>query len=190
MQNRREGLVLPMRAIICYLPWAILYQTHYGSPFGPSMNFLNERWQPAAHFLDILFSPGRGLFIYQPWLLFLVIRSRLHSWAAMLIAAIGLQLLLVSSWPMWWGGHCYGSRLLAEVVPLAGFLLLHPLERILKWRCGPYLIGCFVVLGLAIHLPCIDGSAMAWNVTPSNIDDSTSRLWHWSDPPFLYDWRH
>ena len=48
MRDRRRGLLLPLQAMLCYLPWAILYQSHYGTLFGPSMNDLNEHWQPAG----------------------------------------------------------------------------------------------------------------------------------------------
>jgi hypothetical protein len=192
MRDWRRGFSLPLQAMLCYLPWGILYRSLYGSPFGPSMLDLNEHWQPAEHLLGVLISPGRGLFVYQPWLLLLVAIHfrRLHVWWPLFVTVIAAHTLLIASWPVWWGGHCYGSRLMAEVVPLVGLLLLEPLERFLEMSGGPWLIGAFAVLGLAIHLPGAYGTAMAWNFRPTEINIHPERLWQWSDPPFLCDWLH
>lgn len=187
-RDPRRGLLLIFQSSLCYLPWAWLYLTHYGSPFGPSMNLLAASWQPAAHLWDILSSPARGLLVYQPWLL-LLLRGFQHPWQRMLGASIFLQCLLIASWPMWWGGHCYGSRLLAETIPLFGLLLLKPLDRI-RQSAGVWILAALGIAGLALHLPGAYGTATAWNFQPTCVDAHPERLTDWSDPPFLYDFLH
>lgn len=188
-RSPRGAMLLAARAIACYAPWAVMYQSLYGSPFGPSMSFLNENWQPAGNLAGVLFSPARGLLVYQPWLLLLLIPAASHPWRPLLLGAIGMHLLLVASWPMWWGGHCWGSRLLAEVVPLAALLMLGPLDRLLDRPIGGWVAGALVALGMVLHLPGSHGSAMAWNFNPESVDADPARLWDWREPPFLTDFR-
>jgi len=191
MRDTRRALLLTLQSLLCYLPWAWMNRSITGSLFGPSMSLLNQEWTAAGSLSGILFSPARGVFVYQPWLflLFALRRSRLIPWWPLLVSAVFLQTLLVASWPMWWGGHCYGSRLLTETVPLLGLLLLKPLDNILAKSWGCWLAGTLVVLGLMLHLPGSHGSAMGWNFTPASIDEQTERLWDWRYPPFLFDWQ-
>jgi len=71
-----------------------------------------------------LISPSRGVFLFVPtyFLLALLLakywRRIPHKPLAILaLAIIGCRLLVVSSWLMWRGGHCFGPRLLAPLVP-------------------------------------------------------------------------
>src|SRR5207247_10839248 len=61
----------------------------------------------------LLVSPGRGLFVYSPVLLF-SLWGFLRMWrdgpAAFQPLAVGVVLvvLVVSKWFLWWGGHSWG----------------------------------------------------------------------------------
>ncbi len=70
----------------------------------------------------------------------------LHStWRWYCMALIVLQVLLVANWKCWWGGDCWGSRLLADVIPFCALLCLTPTRFLMERRWG---IGSLVVLGL------------------------------------------
>ena len=82
----------------------------------------------------ILFSPGRGLFFYSPILLlaipgvyFWFRQSSSVSRIVYLIAALfaAAHILLYSQWPMWWGGHCFGPRLLTDITPCLARILVY-----------------------------------------------------------------
>ena len=122
-------------------------QAQDGSPFGPSVEQATRGIWSAdlfASLLGVLVSPGRGLLVYQPWLLLalapLVPRLRRRpnvarspeprGWVACCVAVIALYLILVSAWSCWWGGHCWGSRLASEVVPLGALPCLRPLTAL------------------------------------------------------------
>lgn len=86
----------------------------------------------------VLFGPARGLFFYSPVLLFslpgAVLAARRRDWLIpSLVGGAALVTLLVGKWFVWWGGHCFGSRLLADVAPLLSFALL-PVGGVLKER--------------------------------------------------------
>ncbi len=120
-----------------------------------------------------LFSPARGLFVYSPLLLLTFLglaiwfhRPQLRPLALFIAAASVLQLLLVSSYEDWSGGHCYGPRYLSDP---AGLLVL-PLVA----------VSLFLHSQGAFCVPCSQ-----WNYIPTETRASPHRLWDWSDPPFL-----
>lgn len=188
-QDWRRAVTLTARSILLFLPWAILYWRHYGTPFGPSMMMLHGDWYPARHLAGVLVSPGRGVFVYQPWLLLLVLPFR-FAWSRMLLGVAFAHTLLIASWPIWWGGHCWGSRLMTEAVLVGGLLILPALEWLLAKRWGGWLVAGLVLLGLALHVPGSFGSAIAWNAVPVAVDAQPQRLWDWRDPPMLFQILH
>jgi len=134
-----------------------------------------------------LFSPARGLFVYSPILLLSLLglavwfRDPGRRPLALFIAVASMvQLLLVSSYEDWSGGHCFGPRYLSD---LAGLLVL-PLATLaprLRLIAVPLLAASlFVHYQGAFCLPCSQ-----WNFVPTEIRESPQRLWDWSDPPFL-----
>lgn len=199
-RDRVRGILLPLLALICYLPWGLMYWSIYRNPFGPAMGFLGEHWKPAEFMLGVLFSPGRGLFIFQPFLVLAIaslIPTRSNNinavghntptgWQAFALGSIMLHLILIASWPVWWGGFCYGSRLIAEVVPLLALFTIRPVDQLLKSRTGWIPLAMIGVLGLAIHAPCMYYDAWLWNADPISADAHPERMWDWAHPPFLY----
>ncbi len=196
LRDLRRGFVLPLLAMLCYLPWGAMYWSIYRNPFGPSMGFLGENWIPGEFVLGVLFSPGRGLFVFQPFLwlialnLFKAVRSEPdrdpRGWQPFALGALGLHLLLIASWPIWWGGFCYGSRLVAEMVPLLAFFAVRPAGWLLERRGGWIALAAFAWIGLAIHVPCLYYDAWLWNAYPVSADAHPERMWDWLHPPFLY----
>jgi hypothetical protein len=157
---------------------------------GYAMDFDGAFWPGLA---GLLASPGRGLLVYTPIALFSILgavvwlrRGRLSSPPAYLVSILFSisMILLVSKWRVWWGGHCYGPRLLTDVVPCLVLLLLPALQ----WMSAkPLLRACFgVALAASAFLQmvgafCYPGSR--WDETPVAIGDRPARLWDWKDSP-------
>ncbi len=133
-------------------------------------------------FAGILFSPGRGLFVYSPIFLLALVGAGL-AWrrngdALLRWLSVGvlLVILVYSKWYVWWGGHSYGPRLLADLSPILT-LFLYPLgDRLgrskflslvfvvcLVWSVGAHAIGAF--------LP-----DRSWNAR-MDVDSHPERLW-------------
>jgi hypothetical protein len=150
----------------------------------------------------VLISPSRGLFIFVPVAIipiYLVIRhwrDLPHKPLAMVAAAIVVaNVLLVASWVGWWGGDCFGPRLLTDTIPW--FVML----AILGWKgrenyhlrvsseapprtADRTLIG--VTALLAVFSIAINGRGA--NSMQANLVDYNShreRLWDWRSPQFL-----
>jgi hypothetical protein len=101
------------------------------------------------------------------------------AWRWYCMALIVLQVLLVANWRCWWGGDCWGSRLLAEVIPLCALLCLRPIHFLIDRRWG---IGSLLVLGfLSIYTHfCVFHSQ---SIFPTRVQNPTN----WTMAPFVPD---
>lgn len=76
--------------------------------------------------LGILASPGRGLFVYAPCLLFAVpalwrgAPALDRRVSRCLLFAIASLVLVMGKWWCWWGGRSSGERMTSDVLPLWG----------------------------------------------------------------------
>ncbi len=152
----------------------------------------------AEAFSGNLLSPSRGLLVFLPWLLipvFLTLRTWTHGPSKDLqvlsLVIILIHIAVVSTFPHWWGGYCFGPRFSTELVPW--FVLLTILSfrsyatAITKLSPGLLRLALLlVILSIAIHaVGALSKKSMAWNVQPVTVDEDPSRLWDWNDPQFL-----
>lgn len=114
----------------------IIYKVSAGAWFiysygGEGFNFLSP------HFIDILFSYKKGLFLYTP-ILFLSLIVAFWLWRKtyfQLVSYFGFFILLtyvLSSWWNWWYGGSFSSRVYVEYLPL----LMLPLALCLNKSIG------------------------------------------------------
>ncbi len=202
-RSPRRAILLTVATAAAFAPWAWLHGSIYGTPLGLSSGLLTAPcWTGALSdsLAGVLFSPSRGLIVYQPWLLLglavLVpaVRRRLPAagrvpcpagWGLFCVSAIVLHLALVGSWRCWWGGYCWGSRLASEVVPLAALLLLRPLAALWSSRGGRGLILAAGVLSLLLHVGALQMGSVRWNMVVDS-SEAGAHHWSWRHPPFLY----
>ncbi len=177
-------------------PWVAYYLSVYGSPFGPSSSQMQRTLWSAElgrPLVGVLVSPGRGLLTYQPWLI-LALLGFLPSvrkvgarvplgWEWVCIAAMVILVGVVAAWQCWYGGFCWGSRLVMEIVPLGALLCLRPIAALGMSRGGRGLIATLVMLGMLMHLPSLYLGAYRWNVVYAATQ--AEAVWSWSHAPFL-----
>jgi hypothetical protein len=199
-----RAVLLGLLSLAAYLPWVLFYQTVYGNPVGTLTITLavggGSYWSlHPERFLGVLVMPARGFLVYQPWawlaLVPLVCRgehSRVEArsagvagWVPYAVISILAQAWVVSSWHDWVGGHCWGSRLMTDVVPLMGLLAVPGVACCLRNRAGRLALVLVAVLGLSLHLPAITRNAADWNRGLGRGAD----VWSWTKAPFLHDGR-
>jgi hypothetical protein len=199
-RSPQRALVLALLALAAYVPWALFYLHIYGNLLGPStFQMAGDYWsaQPRDSLVGVLFSPARGLFVYQPWLLLACAQVVLRwsfirgenrpqvpaYWGCFCLVVSVLQLGLVSSWYCWWGGHCWGSRLLAELVPLTALLCLAPVTLLLRSRPGKMLLATLAIGSFLIHAAGVYRET-CWEARVE-LESHPESLWSWSHAPFL-----
>jgi hypothetical protein len=136
----------------------------------------------------VLVSPGRGLLVYSPVLALALVGGAL-AWRCggdglLRAASVGAvaSVVLNSKWLMWWGGHSYGPRLLADILPALA-LLLAPAERLLaERRLLRVVFASAAAWSIFAHGAGVFGDGHRWSAYP-DVNRFPERLWAWRDSP-------
>jgi hypothetical protein len=196
VREPRRAVAVGAVAALAFAPWALLHHRLYGNLVGPSVvQMAGDCWSDGAFeaMLGVLFSPGRGLFVYQPWLVLFILAplavgrrggAAPPGWWAFCLTFAALHIGLVSAWGCWWGGHCWGSRLASEVVPLLALLCVRPVSLLLRSAAWRWVVAAAALASIWVHASAVYLRADRWN--DRHITDRPERmLWSWSDPPFF-----
>jgi hypothetical protein len=205
-RSPRRAAWLAAGAVVAFAPWALYHQSVYGNPLGPSMvHAAGSNWSAAAAasgLAGVLFSPGRGMLVYQPWLVLAALavapglRRRAERWSVecapagwggVCLAAVVLDVAIVSAWHCWWGGWCWGSRLVAGVAPIGGLLCVRPVAALWASRRGRGVLAVVLTVGSLAHLPAVYAGAFRWNAR--HAADPTTAAWSWRESPFFEPFR-
>jgi hypothetical protein len=181
----------------------VAYSWHYFGTVLPPYYQANRL--EAAGFPEALIghsiSPSRGVLVFIPQLfvvaaLLVRYRSELREPAllALSLAILALHVAVISSFPGWWAGYCYGPRLITEALP---WLVVPAVLAIDAWlRTAPAptrgsslrgaLAAALIVMAIAIHAPAAwSRRTKDWCALPVDVNTHQARLWDWSDPQFL-----
>jgi hypothetical protein len=144
----------------------------------------------------LFFSPARGLLIYTPIALFAVfaflpgaraVRRQHSPLVAAAVIFVVLDSLVVSLWAVWWGGYCWGPRLLTELAPPLILLMAVGVPWIERSGLRAWPRRAFAVLALYSLLIQAIGVFFypkgRWDGTPRSVDAAPARLWDWRDNP-------
>lgn len=190
---------LVLGALAVLVPFVLLCQAFAGGAL-PGY-YAAARWSRAAdwsawgaNLAALLFSPARGLFVFTPVLLAglaaLALRDvRRQPLAVVLAAWTGLVLTATASQGNWWGGWCFGPRLLTEVVPPLALLAL------LGWQALGARARGFIALpllaalawGVVVHagVGLFRSAAYAWNDAPDIDRVPEFYRWNWLHPQIV-----
>ncbi len=152
-----------------------------------------------------LISPARGVIVYVPVIIFvayLLVRYRSHiahrRLVGLSLVVIVAHMFVISSFPHWWGGQSYGSRLSTGLVPwfaLCAILGIQAMQAAgqdktiswTAWRSAEIAVGLLLLLvSIAINgRGALSRSTWIWNIEPRSVDQEPHRLWDWRQPQFL-----
>jgi len=171
-------LVAERRALAAYVAGAVpilaaiaSYQWYYlGSPLRSAQE---ETATWGGSFLEglagLLVSPSRGLFVFSPFFVFSLFgavaawRDRRYAVLRPLTLAVAALLAVHAKWSVWWGGDCYGYRVIADVAPALVLFLVPVASWVMERRAlaGLFLAAC----GWAILLQGLGAWAydVEWN---------------------------
>jgi hypothetical protein len=196
LRSPRRAAVIALASALAYLPWGAYYLSVYGTPLGPStVHMAGSLWSAwsAPHLASVLVSPGRGLLTYQPWLVLALLMmlpamrrgagEGPTGWALVCVSAIALDVVIASAWHCWWGGWCYGSRLVVGVVPLGALLCARPIAALGASAPGRAAVVGLALLGALVQLPGAYSDPLRWNARHAQTPEAAA--WSWSDAPFF-----
>lgn len=146
-KNYRFALPYGIGVVLGFIP-QVLYNLTYlprneGGYF--QLIFTNgyfDELEPVHNFLALLFNPSRGIVIFSPFVLVLVLwafkrirRSVAPDVRSGLLALSSLGIFVVYlGFEIWWQGWCYGARFLSDIHPFLLLLMVPPLEYIMSRR--------------------------------------------------------
>lgn len=180
------------RFLLCAIPpilFQLVYNNHYfDNPFRTQFEVAQEHFWSTPIFEglgNILFSPGRGLLIYSPILIFAFI-GIIFSWTKSgtlllryLSVGVIANILLYSKFFCWWGGYTYGPRLLADITPILCLFLIETKSLFTK---AFFKIAFLIFAAFSITAHAIGAYAdhMRWN---ADLEINTHPVagWYWND---------
>jgi hypothetical protein len=194
--GRRHALEAIAGAIPVVAAFTWIYLGMYGMPLAPYFlpgKMLRLHSEIPVALAANLVSPARGLFIFMPFLLALLLpgpwRTRLPGPLGTLrpwmLSVVLLQMVVIASHDGWWGGFSYGPRYLSDMLPYLMALWI-PVPLAYPGRAARAAIGALVLASFLIHLRGATSIAVHnWNSTPVSVNEHRERIWDWRDPPFL-----
>ena len=127
-------------------------------------------------------SPSHGLFVYSPVLLFALAgvyfcRRRISPILIIALLFSLAHLLLYANWPFWWGGDCYGPRMMADVLPALVLLILPALNWIGRHRPLRAAFAASLVFSIAVQLVGVFSFPLGFRLPEP--------FWDWSRCPIV-----
>jgi hypothetical protein len=183
-------------AAIGVTPLLVYNALAFGNPLEQGYGTKPFDTSPLIGLYGLLVSPSRGLFVYEPYVIFafasivllkpsrdfleLRLLSLVYAWAATAI--------LYSTYAEWWGGRVFGPRFLDDLAPVLfallawgighGLLARWPV-RVAFWICAAWSLLIFQAAAFVYD-------QNTWDLSPTNINFDPSRLLDWSDPQWLF----
>jgi hypothetical protein len=180
----------PVAALVLYNVWCFgSLAGSGGSTTAPAWAFFS-RTPSLEGLLGVLASPGRGLFVYSPVLVFSVAGlllglRRAPSLLGPLALGVLMVIVVVGQWFRWWGGHTWGPRLLADVTPILCFFL-YPVTPVLeRHRVLKAVFVLLAVLSVAAHGLGAFFYDWRWDALV-DVDRRDSALWSWKASPLVF----
>lgn len=169
----------------------------FGNPLEQGYGTKPFDGQPLVGLYGLLLSPSRGLFIYEPYMLFAVVaaamlkpeRDLIEQRLLSLAYAWAATAILYATYVEWWGGRVFGPRFLDDLAPVLFVLLAwgigHGLLRHLALRIVFWLSAAWSLVIFQAAAFVYDQNT--WDLQPTNINVDPSRLLDWSsDPQWLF----
>ncbi len=85
---------------------------------------------------------------------------------------------------MWWGGHCWGPRLLTEMTPFLILLMVPAMDGVMASPGLRALFACLLLYSVSIQfVGAFFYPRGSWEDLPVDADFVPRRFWDWADNP-------
>ena len=194
-RNLRWGISAALTLAFFLLCFVLFSEMEWQQPlpdyYLPSRLESGEFW---VALLGNLISPGRGIIPFSLMLFVLPIFSVRRSntirgyrgWWAVAVLWPMLHWVIISKFPHWYGGHCYGPRLMVDVLPalFIVFLFYWPQRVPNFWRSSVLIAVALFSIWVNAYQGLRNPETRIWNIRP-NIASHPEHLFDWTYPQFL-----
>jgi len=166
-----------------------------GYGFVADKHFFNFSMLPGI--TGLLLSPGRGLFVFSPFLLFLIFGAgrlwsefRRHPLGISLCIAIVLQILMYAK-ADWRAGWSWGPRYLTDMLPVLVWMLVPVVSGLRHVSCAAFIaLTCVSIAIQAVGAFWYNSSSDVLIMADSEGPDQLKAVWDVRNTPFLFELRH
>jgi hypothetical protein len=189
--GRRSALfiaaaALPMSLVLFY---NLDVAGHVGGGYFLAGNASFFRHNPLTGLAGLLFSPTRGLFVFSPFLLFLVLSWRHPPRDRRLSVAITIGVVvqvLLYSLTDWRTGIAWGPRFLTDLVPMLVWLLIPVATALRGFGRALFLATVGIAVAIeAIGALCYTGVTDTVVMSVAKGPDMMKAAWDWRNAPFI-----
>jgi hypothetical protein len=192
----RATILAIVGAAIGVVPLLLYNGFAFGNPLEQGYGTKPFDSSPLIGLYGLLLSPSRGLFIYEPYILFafatIVLlkpgRDHLELRFLSLAYAWAATAILYSTYAEWWGGRVFGPRFLDDLAPALFALLAWGIGHglLARWPARVVFLVCAAWSLLIFQAAAFVYDQNTWDLHPTNINVDPSRLLDWSDPQWLF----
>jgi hypothetical protein len=198
----RPALAYVVSGAVVAVPFLAYSLFYFGSVFGGYSGLgasLTIDGLIPYRLAGLLASPSRGILIYTPIVilalagLFYVkglkepkLRHVLYLFA---LAAVG-TIVTYSTFPVWWGGGCYGPRFFTDIIPVIVLFVVLFINEVMGWPDGDKkkaMLAVIVILAVwsiavqAVGAYLYPVYGFQWGHGQTITVENQSKLWDWSD---------
>lgn len=142
----RKALINSINFIIFifvgFLPQLVVWQMIFGEFRSPYLIYGHQFFWLQPKILQALFSQNNGLFYYSPILLLGLLGMNKSG-----LFLFFVQLYIIASWFIWWGGAAYGGRMFISLMPFFILGLAAMLEKAKRFgKIKIIIIISFIIL--------------------------------------------
>ncbi|TGM45235.1 hypothetical protein EHQ88_15250 [Leptospira biflexa] len=187
---RIQYLLVVSLSFLIFMLFNIYIFNAYLPPYYQSARLSIEPDLLTTAFLGNLFSPNRGFLIWSPifvlGILSIFSEKRDKPIFFLFSLIIGIHLIIISTFPHWWGGHSVGPRFLTDMIPFAGFLLCISLKVFKRNPVYRIVFFTLLIFSVTIHMSAaFSEQTQFWNIRGGNVDQFPERIWDWNKPQFF-----
>lgn len=201
--NKKLALTYLISGFVIFLGFFLLNYSIYGTILSPYyqyyFNLLYGSGFPniGEALLGNLLSPGKGLVIFTPIILFsiygfyLKIKVKEFSKFDLSLTLIFMvYFVAISLVKKWWDNWSYGPGYISDVLPVLMYFMIFFFKyfSILKYkRAVSFVFVLLTLISLYIHTKgALSYKVWAkWNEKLNNTDSYSEKMWEWKQPPFL-----
>jgi hypothetical protein len=202
--KNRKALKYFVITVVCFLFPFVLYSSVYFNQF--ILSYYNPFFwstksvigQPFYEkFFAVLFSPARGLFLFTPFLIvsfvgFFYKSLRSNGLYLLMSSWFLIHLVMVARQWCWWGGWCFGPRLMTDALIPLFLMLILVFKEIKHSKVFKPVLSFFIffaLIGIYIHTikGAHDVNTYKWNDGPAIDENIDFYCWDFDYPQFCAD---